>query len=309
MPHLRPITGKHLLYSLLILTALSIPLFAFLPTTLLPYPEILSLLMNALHFPAGFFMVFFAFRYVPLFKRHHCLLLFLACVIFAAIEVIQPMFGRTASKVDFLVSALGILLAWIYVRVYLFMPKGTRSASLLIALSTFSYLAYPGLKSVYHVYQAHQVFPLILNLETPRYKSIIKNTNHSVERQEHPVNDTDNVHYLRLNKIDKSWPSAHLNIFQHDWHDYSHLCFKARGGNAQTRLLIRFNDNASLNSSSSSTRELIISAQWEDYCINYTQLKTSHQRKLNIHNISQLIFFLDHKRADPYIELDNIQLI
>lgn len=293
---------------ILLMGASAVIIFAFLPEGTFQYPYILSLVMNAMHFPAGFFFSFFCFVMVPFIRRHHWLLLVIGTVFFAGIEYFQSMIGRTSSLTDLIVSDLGVFFGWLFIVSKRRFGRKARYLSLTVSLGIFSYLITPGATAIYNAYQAQQIFPQLIDMESSVHSLVITKAEERIVRKPHPQDYVNNHYYLRYNKPDTKWPGINLRIIQQDWRGYSHLCFEAKGEIEKTRLIVRFDDQDSVNGSNNSTHTLWISNEWEDYCMDYPALFEKKQDHIDISRMKELKFFLDHRMPGAYFDLDNITL-
>lgn len=299
---------KYFVDIILVIGAFAVIVFAFIPGNNFRYPYIFSLVMNAMHFPAGFFVAILSYRYISILKQQHWLLLVLGTALFAAIEIIQPLIGRTASMQDLFVSALGVFFGWVLVAGDKVLNQWARGITLLMGLGILSYLSSPGITAIVNAYQAQQAFPLLVDMETAIYRTTIAEADTKIELKNHPAEQLENQYYLRFNKPDRRWPGIIVRSFQSNWSSHSKFCFEAKGDIKQTLLFVRFNDRYSTNSKTSNTQTTLISDQWGQYCMNIKNLMTRDKRALGITEMSHVIFYLDHKKPEAYIDLDNIQL-
>lgn len=302
------VIGKALLNTLLFIGAAAVIIFAFLPESTFQYPYIFSLVMNAMHFPAGFFVVLLGYALIPFARKYHWLLLVFGTVFFAAIEYLQPLIGRTSSMHDLIISDLGVLFGWLFAVSKKPFGRGARYLSLCVALGIFSYLMKPGAMAIYHAYQAHQVFPVFVDMETSLYSLVLVDADSRIVKQDHEKNYMGNHHYLRFTKPNTPWPGINLRIIQPNWQGYNYLCFDAKGSEPDSLLFVRFDDEDSINGSNSSTHTLAITDQWSDYCMDYPQLFKNDGRHIDTRRMKEVIFFLDHKRQETYFDMDNITL-
>jgi len=86
------------------------------------------------------------------------------------------------------------------------------------------------------------------------------------------------------------------------------LCFDANGPLSNTPLHIRFDDQISSNSQTSSTQKVAINPNWTNYCINIQKLTTDNKRIIDISSMKKLIFFIDGKLPSKSFSIDNVRV-
>ncbi|MBV1919098.1 MAG: hypothetical protein KUG73_00335 [Pseudomonadales bacterium] len=301
-------TIRRLWTLLLILIALILFTCAFLPSHYFRYPYIISQCMDALHFPAGFVLFIIIYLKLPTRKYTAHILLIVASLMFAAVELLQPYAGRTASWGDLGVSLLGVLLAWLWAIGKQKSINFTSFIIISIVAGGSLWLLKPGATATWRAYQIHQLFPAIANFETSAHRLIIPLWRSNVNQIAYNKNRPEDGHYLSYNKRGNRWSGVELKIIQQNWSDRSELCFDAKGPLPSTKLLIRFDDQMSSDSHTSSTQKVAINSSWANYCINIQQLTVNEKRTLDIGNMKKLIFFIDGKLPSKRFSIDNVRV-
>ncbi len=293
----------------LIVSCLMIFSCAFFPENTLPYPYIASPVMNAMHLPAGFFLVLASHISLPYLRKNSWLLLCLGGTVFGLIEILQPLVGRTSSWQDFLLSLLGVALAYALLHCVNTSHRIGIAVSSVISLSIFVTLLAPGLASITYAVEVNQQFPVLENFDTKTHRLTLsgKATNRVLIPS--PLATNNNGRYLRINNDASRWPGASLNIIHKNWRGYQALCFDAKSEVTNTWLRVRLDDQLSIGSHSSSTHRLNISDQWEKHCLSIETLITPSQRSIDISQMKQLVFFTHRREAVKYVELDNIRVV
>lgn len=281
---------------------------AFLPAHYFRYPYIFSRILDALHFPAGF--VLFVITYAALPKRQYTAhaLFFFASLIFAAVEIFQPYVGRTASWSDFMVSLVGVTLAWLWTIGKQVSLKSISYIIVPIVISGTIWLLKPGGLAAWQAYQIHQLFPVLANFESSAHGIIAPLWRSNIELRPHDTLGPNSDHYLYYRKQGNRWSGLELKVIQQDWSPHTNICFDARGDLPNTKLLVRFDDQLSTNSQTSSTQTVTIYPQWKTYCINTQQLITPGKRSLDTASMKKLIFFIDGHKPSKGFSLDNIEI-
>ena len=264
--------------------------------------------MDALHFPAGFVLFIITYLKLPTRKHTAHILLIIASLMFAAVELLQPYVGRTASWGDLGVSLLGVLMAWLWAIGKQKSIKFTSFIVISIAVSGSLWLLKPGATATWRAYQIHQLFPVIANFETSAHRLIIPLWRSNVNQATYNKNRPEDGHYLSYNKRGSRWSGVSLKIINQNWSNQTELCFDAKGPLPSTQLYIRFDDQMSSNSHTSSTQKVAINTSWANYCINIQQLTTNEKRTIDISNMKKLIFFIDGKLPSKHFSIDNVRV-
>ncbi len=264
--------------------------------------------MDALHFPAGFVLFIIIYLTLPHRRNTVHVLLVIASLMFAAVELLQPYVGRTASWEDFGVSLLGVLMAWLWAIGKQQSIKLTPFIIIPIVIGGALWLLKPGAIAASRAYQIHQLFPVIANFETPAHRLIIPLWRSNVNQIAYNKNAPEDAHYLSYSKRGNRWSGLGLKVIQQNWSNYTELCFDAKGQLPNTRLYIRFDDQMSSNSQTSSTQKIAINPKWGNYCINIQQLTTNEKRTIDISNMKKLVFFIDGKRPSKSFSIDNVRV-
>jgi hypothetical protein len=170
------------------------------------------------------------------------------------------------------------------------------------------WLLKPGATAIWRGYQIHQLFPVIANFETSAHRLIIPLWRSNVNQIAYNKNSPEDGHYLSYDKRGKRWDGAGLKIIQQNWSNQTELCFDAKGQLPSTQLYIRFDDQISSNSHTSSTQKIAINPNWANYCINIQQLATDEKRTIDISNMKKLIFFIDGKLLSKRFSIDNVRV-
>ncbi len=264
--------------------------------------------MDALHFPAGFVLFIIIYLTQPNRKYTAHILLIMASLMFAAVELLQPYVGRTASWGDFGISLLGVLMAWLWAIGKQQSKKLTSFIIIPIVIGGALWLLKPGVTAAWRAYQIHQLFPIIANFETPAHRLIIPLWRSNVNEIAYNKNSPDEGHYLFYSKRGNRWSGLGLKIIQQNWSHHTELCFDAKGQLPNTQLYIRFDDQSSSNSQTSSTQKIAINPNWGNYCINIQQLMTDEKRTIEISSMKKLIFFIDGKLPSKSFSIDNVRV-
>ena len=264
--------------------------------------------MDALHFPAGFVLFIITYLTLPNRKYTAHILLVIASMMFAAVELLQPYVGRTASWADFGISILGVFMAWLWA---IGKQRSIKLTSLLIipiVIGGALWLLKPGAIAAWRAYQIHQLFPLIANFESSAHRLIIPLWRSNVNHKAYDQNNPEDGHYLSYSKRGNRWSGLGLKVIHQNWEDYTELCVDAKGQLPNTQLHVRFDDQMSSNSQTSSTQKIAINPNWTNYCINIQQLTTDRKRTIDISNMKKLIFFIDGKLPSKGFSLDNVRV-
>lgn len=264
--------------------------------------------MDALHFPAGFVLFIIIHLTLPDRKYTAHILLVIASLMFAAVELLQPYVGRTASWEDFGVSILGVFIAWLWAIGKQRSIKFTSIILFPIVIGGSLWLLKPGAIATWRAYQIHQLFPVIANFETPAHRLIAPLWRSNINRKAYDPNSPKNGLYLSYSKRGNRWSGLGLKVIQQNWNSHSELCFDAKGQLPNTRLLVRFDDQLSSNSQTSSTQKVAINQNWANYCINIQQLATGNKRIIDISNMKKLIFFIDGTLPSKSFSIDNVRV-
>lgn len=302
--------------AVIILVGSLLPLKSVLP------PQLLTEITNALHYPSG---ILLALMLVPLVRRSTQLALIVLAagvVLFGAIELIQPFFGRECALSDWLQSSAGFALGLASSRLQkdtpmpfkrLFMMAGT---AMLIAFSL------PLLTKIQLLERHEARFPLISDFETDDDLNLWRPNKYikvSVESKDgrfasladqFPEIAMQNARYARVVYPDNKYPGVTYFTVVKDWRGYRKLCFDSRADRAGRSLTVKLNDATGKGYRRPSWSQTYPNpAQWHTLCLPLEGLKREDGSAVDLSHIENLIFVGPEKTTAGWFDLDSVRLV
>jgi hypothetical protein len=278
-------------------------------------------LMDAAHLPAFFLLTLFTHASWPQ-TTSPCRRRIFACTLTAAasiaIEIIQPLTGRSESLTDLLNGLAGIALAAIYLAIR-HTPRKLLSAALftLLATTAIATVLLPAWEESAGMRWRSHNFPLLADFETDDELKLWIGSglgNHHPEGsglQRVKQHATHGEYALQV-ATEKSakWPGVRLLNAKQDWSQKTTLAFDIWNDGPPFTLAIRIDDDfphRTFEDRYNTTRTIQPGANHITIPTSEIQ-NTPKNRRLNLHAIQRTIFFTDDPTADHTFYLDHIRL-
>jgi len=276
--------------------------------------QLVSDITNALHYPGGMAIALALWSWWPRSPRATLVLWLLCGVFFAAIEIIQPFFGRNGNVADWLRSMAGVSVVvlffycrWENKRMWL-RPIVTTAIVLFLVIAT------PTVKKGVAMQHIKDEFPLLANFETenddalwaPDRKSLFMRRSHGAMQQQFGMSDQ---FFGLIRHSDTRWPSAYYYPVVKDWRGYQKLCLESRAEGEGQQVFVRIDDNNTQSWRSAALRDFPNSTQWSSHCIMLTELKTVAGKPLDLSNIQRLKIYAKVSDTARELHLDNMKLV
>ncbi len=260
-------------------------------------------LFDILHFPAALLTVFLLFQMT----RSIATALGLTLVLAVALELVQPLFGRSGSFKDLYHGLLGILFAGFILGAW---QKGARAFSLLfgaLAIGMASLSLQPLLEAYEEQNHLRSLFPVLGNFEDDEHGAVWKPLSH--ERLSLVHRDPENGWALSVDGKDIAWPGVVYYPVVNDWSRMRRLCFDARGSHPRLTLIVRVRDTPDGKGPvTSSINQFTLEQDWRRYCLSLSSLRTPRGTSIRLDKVHKLLFVLEHKVTGDMFFIDNIKL-
>ncbi len=300
---------KHLRFSpkrstLIFLVLVALGTMAFIPTHNLPYHYLINAAMNALHFPAGVLLCSLLttlFTYLPKWiSRYRWLAILFSFSILIAIELVQPLVGRTRSYEDLLWGASGVLIAFAYLTLHPF-----RQIVIALALVLMSFSTIPLVSHATNLYRLHQRMPILTTFSedqdidfwepASQERFFLKTTEDGADR------------FLRTEIKHSGWSGVTFVNPDIDWSMFTQLCFKSRLSNS-AELHTRIDDRASHDYQTRFHAQFSISTQWQSFCVPLLHIRNPSGDRLLTNSIVRVVFFVAGQNDALILDLDDLVL-
>lgn len=290
----------------------------FVPIRFTINAEFWERLMDAVHVP--FFAAFTGFLFAvnptrsPSEQRRIVMAAVLAAAFAGAVEVIQPLTGRNESFIDFRNGLLGILCAtaWLEAR-----RRHSRAALLGVVIFALVVCAFAlrdaaaeGSGIAWR--QAH--FPLLGDFENDAELRLwIASGDDRIGRSARLQRTSDHAtrgsHSLQISTTTASWPGVRFLAADQDWSDRAALAFDVFNPGEPFTLSIRIDDARSKNHDDRYNSALTVASGWNHFRLPLSGVATApHARRLDLHAIRRVLFFLEDASTPRRFDLDNVRL-
>ncbi len=231
----------------------------------------------------------------------------------AAVEFVQPLFGRSGLLKDFLLDLVGIGIV-----VGLVLWKGHRRRGGL-ALMTLMLLSVPA--QLYYLpgvvtasYHARRTFPLISDFESGREHWIwASNYRTHLMFPQVPDGPDGPTRVLRVTAgPPATWPGVKMRRFPHDWSGYRELAFDVRVTMAATdsvAMSIRLDDYEGTRANLGARHGFQATRQWRTVRVDLASARLMDKsRALDRSDLELILVYLPRPAAPVTFELDNFRL-
>lgn len=298
---------------------------AILLGSLLPLKKIMPAhlvaeITNTLHYPSG---IVLALMLLPLLRKSPRLAPLLwagAVLMFGAIEIIQPFFGRTGNLPDWLQSSAGITIGLLFTRINAHTPAALKRL-LFTVTGVLLYLCASPLFQKVQILLAHeQQFPLIADFESeddlrlwkPNRLSDMVVESRGEIAQSFALQDgyyVEDGNYARVIYPANTYPRATYIAVNPDWRGYRNICFDARAMNAEQILAVHLLGKPGRNADSYLWKEFSITPLWHNFCVDLGGKTRTTGKTMDLSQIYSVSFFGPEKRQSGSFDLDNVRLV
>lgn len=300
----------------LILLGSLLPMRAVLP------PHLVGEITNALHYPSG---ILLALMVVPLVRhsmRHTLIVWGVGVVLFGAIELIQPLFGRACTLSDWLQSGAGFSLGLVSSRLRKETPTPFKRLFLMAGTAMLIAFSLPLFHKI-QLLDAHKArFPLIADFESGediqlwRPNKHIELTLQSTDgrfaelAEQFPEVAMQNVRYARVNYPDNRYPGITYFAAVQDWRGYRKLCFDSRADRDGQTLTVKLNDNKGRGYRKPSWSHTYPNpVRWHTLCIPLEGLQRDDGTAFDFSLVESLIFVGPEKTVAGWFDIDSVRLV
>lgn len=303
----------------LILLLLLFLLLAFFPFARSPNPAAIQKTMDAGHVFAFFmlsslFYMMFEPRGV---KRAVLVSALLSISVMAAIELLQPYVGRTASWVDLEVGLLGGFIALSGMVIWRCMnSRMLRLFHLLLAMTTIVWLTKPALDEWRALWLREQSFPMIGDFEHALAKRLWKASGvaNGVYTKASLSDEfvASGNGSLKIETVSGTWSGVSYSAGDQDWRGYEFLTLMLHNPGPPFVLHLRI-DDGSIVSPTYKQRyngHFLMQAGSNSVVIALARIESSPaERALDLSRIRTMVFFTNKKERSRVFYLDDVQLV
>jgi VanZ family protein len=263
-------------------------------------------LMDAVHLPGFFALTMFAHRFWP-WEAQSCrrrIRAALAVAVFcAAVEIIQPLTGRSASLVDLLNGIAGILLAFILLASADSVRRTTtRIVFIPVAVACVAAAFLPAWRESAGMRWRAANFPLLADFENDNELLLWPQSGEETTLARVPEHAANGRHSLRVSTAaGATWPGVRLLAGGRDWSAYQSLALEIWNDGPAFALTLRVDDDF--------YRDLQLAPGWNHIRIPLSEIAASPSaRRLNLRAIRNAALFIDAPKAAHTFHIDHVRL-
>lgn len=273
------------------------------------------LLLDAGHLPGFFALTMFAHRFWP-WDSPPCarrLRAASALTIFSiAVEIIQPLTGRSASTTDLINGIAGILLAFIL----LASADSKRRTAIRLALiplgATCLAIAFlPAWRESAGMRWRAANFPLLADFETDAELRLWPASGDGTGADRSPAHPSHGQFSLQVKTAPSAiWPGVRLNAGGRDWSAYSALAFDIWNDGPEFVVTVRVDDDFPHKEREDRFyRDFPLATGWNHIRIPLSEIESSPRaRRLDLRAIRTVAFFIDTPKAAHTFHIDHVRL-
>jgi VanZ family protein len=249
-------------------------------------------------------------------KRQIILLLLITLIIGGGIELIQPIFSRSAQLSDLYYNLFGALAG------YLFFGNFKKSKKWLfifraLYIILFLYLIFPALQTLKDEYETRMDFPIIA-----KFDSLSELTRWKADLPLSIVNSSDlveittvNTNLMQVTFAEEKASRVVLRFFAGDWTGYEKIKFSFFNPNQdvlKVRLIITdhiYNQSHS-DQNDRFGKWLMLNSGWSEHYVDLTDIKNAPtERVMDLSNIAGVDFYMYQLHEPIKLFLSKIELI
>ncbi|MEK0449328.1 MAG: hypothetical protein RL088_1596 [Verrucomicrobiota bacterium] len=273
------------------------------------------LLLDAGHLPGFFALTLFAHRFWPC-DTPPCarrLRAASALTMFSvAVEIIQPLTGRSASTTDLINGIAGILLAFILLASA---DSKRRTAIRLMLIPLGAICLASAFLPAWHESAGMRWrmanFPLLADFETDAELRLWPASGDGTSADRSPAHPSHGQFSLQVKTAPSAiWPGVRLNAGGRDWSAYSTLAFDIWNDGPEFVITARVDDDFPHKEREDRFyRDLQLAAGWNRIRIPLSEIEPSPRaRRLDLRAIRTVAFFIDAPKAAHTIHIDHVRL-
>ncbi len=239
----------------------------------------------------------------------------LVFVVMSLIEIIQPMFGRSASITDLASGAAGALATLFVCALWQRQKTLLRKIFLLfLPAISFSVTATGAAEEWYAVYWRHQQMPLLGSFETTTEMHLWHAAGYADGGASEivPVTEyaADNNHSLRITTQAGSWSGAWYQAGGLDWSDYQYLTMAIYNPSHDFQLNVRIDDaRPSPQYSKRINTPVTVTQGWNNVAINLHQAAANvKSADFDMTSIQKIVLFTNKSAPSLTFYLDDVRL-
>ena len=273
------------------------------------------LLLDAGHLPGFFALTMFAHRFWP-WDAPPCarrLRAASALTLFSiAVEIIQPLTGRSASITDLINGLAGILLAFILLAYAdSARRKAIRLALIPLSATCLAIAFLPAWKESAGMRWRAANFPLLADFETDAELRLWPGSGQGTTVARSPSNASHGQFSLRITTTPTAiWPGVRLNAGGRDWSAYGSLAFEIWNEGPGFTITLRVDDDFPHNEREDRFyRDVPLATGWNHIRIPLSEIESSPRaRRLDLRAIRTIAFFIDAPKAPHTFHIDRLRL-